>query len=222
MNKPYVFCHMMTTLDGRIECGMLEYLNGGDEYYKVLNELPLHSAISGRVTAEIEMSSGKFKPKNISIYKGEKIKVNKKVSKYDIIFDTLGSLRWDNYKNPLIIVTGCEVTADYINYLNENNISYIINNSKEINLAYTLEVLKETFKINNIAIVGGGNINGAFLKNGLIDEITVILAPGIDGRESQTALFDGIIKDNNPYKLKLKDIKKYDNDAIYLDYLVIK
>ena len=29
MNKPYIVCHMMTSVDGRIDCAMTEQLPGG-------------------------------------------------------------------------------------------------------------------------------------------------------------------------------------------------
>ena len=33
MNKPYIVCHMMTSVDGRIDCAMTEHLPGVQEYY---------------------------------------------------------------------------------------------------------------------------------------------------------------------------------------------
>ena len=34
MNKPYIVCHMMTSVDGRIDCAMTEHLPGVQEYYE--------------------------------------------------------------------------------------------------------------------------------------------------------------------------------------------
>ena len=39
---------------------------------------------------------------------------------------------------------------------------------------------------------GGGHINGAFLEAGLVDELSLLIAPGIDGRHDIPAVFDGI------------------------------
>ena len=36
--KPYIICHMMSSVDGRIDCDMTEKI-GGDEYYEVLKRL---------------------------------------------------------------------------------------------------------------------------------------------------------------------------------------
>lgn len=32
--KPYIICHMMLLLDGRIDCDVTEQIEGGNEYYE--------------------------------------------------------------------------------------------------------------------------------------------------------------------------------------------
>ena len=39
MIKPYIVCHMMTSVDGRIDCAMTEHLPGVQEYYDTLDAL---------------------------------------------------------------------------------------------------------------------------------------------------------------------------------------
>ena len=56
MNRPYIICHMMTSVDGRIDCAMTEHLPGVQEYYDTLDALNAPTRISGRVTAQLEMS----------------------------------------------------------------------------------------------------------------------------------------------------------------------
>ena len=38
---------------------------------------------------------------------------------------------------------------------------------------------------------GGGHINGAFLEADLVDEVSLLVVPGIDGRHDIPAVFDG-------------------------------
>ena len=86
-----------------------------------------------------------------------------------------------------------------------------------------MEILNEEFGVERLAIVGGGHICGGFAEAGLVDEVSVMVAPGIDGREGQTAMFDGIRKENcNPYKLKLESVEKWDTDIVWLRYKVEK
>ena len=64
MIKPYIVCHMMTSVDGRIDCAMTEHLPGVQEYYDTLDALDAPTRISGRVAAELEMAlPGKLEAK---------------------------------------------------------------------------------------------------------------------------------------------------------------
>ena len=56
MKKPYIICHMMISLDGRIDCAMTSRLCGVDDYYTTLEEIDVPTTVSGRVTAELEMA----------------------------------------------------------------------------------------------------------------------------------------------------------------------
>ena len=53
MNRPYIMVHMMSSVDGRIDCPVMAQLSG-DEYYGALDELVKCSKLSGRVTAALE------------------------------------------------------------------------------------------------------------------------------------------------------------------------
>ena len=55
MNKPYIVCHMMTSVDGRIDCAITEHLPGVQEYYDTLDALDAPTRISGRVAAEQDL-----------------------------------------------------------------------------------------------------------------------------------------------------------------------
>jgi 2,5-diamino-6-(ribosylamino)-4(3H)-pyrimidinone 5'-phosphate reductase len=65
VKKPYIVCHMMTSLDGRIDCAMTEQLPGVQEYYQILEALQAPTTVSGRVTAQLEMAlPGDFQAKD--------------------------------------------------------------------------------------------------------------------------------------------------------------
>ena len=88
-------------------------------------------------------------------------------------------------------------------------------------LPQAMELLHEHFGVERLAIVGGGHICGGFLEAGLIDEVSIMVAPGIDGRKGQTAVFDGISRmECNPYKLKLESVEQWETDIVWLRYKV--
>lgn len=60
-----------------------------------------------------------------------------------------------------------------------------------VDLAAAAESLGKDFGIRTLLLEGGGHINGAFLQEGLIDEVNFLLVPGIDGRGGIVTVFDG-------------------------------
>eukprot|EP00833_Pecoramyces_ruminatium_P004016 jgi/Orpsp1_1/1178048/evm.model.c7180000063848.2 len=221
MVKPYIICYMMTSIDGRIDCAMLEKLSGGDDYEKILSDLEA-STLVGRVTAELEMATGKFEAsansEPLSKFSFSKKKVSSSKG-YEIIVDSKGTLLWDkDNENPYLIVTCEQVSKEYLSYLDSKNISWIACGENEINLTKAVETLAKEFSVERLAVVGGTKINTAFLEAGLLDEINILIGPGIDGRKGMPPLFDGRAMDKDPIQLKLKDVMKYDDGAVLIKY----
>ncbi|QWS04186.1 dihydrofolate reductase family protein [Limosilactobacillus reuteri] len=224
MNKPSIIVHMMTSVDGRIDCGMTAQLAGEPEYYSTLDSLNVPTRISGRVTAETELTrGGKFNSQNKEILGKTDFAKTATANSYNIVVDTKGTLQWgkENGNNfPHLIITSEQVTKDYLDYLNRQNISWIATGKDQIDLAKAMEILADEFNIDRLAIVGGGKINGGFLEAGLVDEISILIGAGADGRTGQPSLFDGRPESSRPIALQLKDVTSFDDGAVWLRYLV--
>lgn len=50
--------------------------------------------------------------------------------------------------------------------------------------------LTTTFGVKAISLQGGGIINGSMLQAGLIDELSLVVYPGIDGMSGSTSIFE--------------------------------
>ncbi len=224
MDKPYIVCHMMTALDGRIDCAMVGQLPGVEEYYSTLQELNLPSTLSGRVTAQLELAlPGMFQPKRADILGQEAFSKKIATSGYEIVVDTAGSLLWPDDRQtdkPHLIITSQRVCTDYLKYLDKQHISWIACGQGNIDLPRAVDILAREFGVKRLGVVGGPAINSSFLAAGLLDEISIVLGLGIDGRKSMPAVFDGFAMDKKPTPLKLKDVKAYANGAVWLRYLV--
>ena len=225
MKKPYIICHMMSSLDGRMDCAMTSKLAGVDEYYKTLEALQTPTTLSGRVTAQLELAEpGEFHCKKQNPLGAEGFSKKTAAAGYSVIADTKGILLWKDAVldgAPLLIVTSEQVGREYLAYLDEKQISWIACGKERIDLARACEILAEEFGISRMAVVGGGHINGSFLDAGLLDEISLLVGPSIDGRGGMPAVFDGLPMDREPVALKLNSIASYDDGAVWLRYTVI-
>lgn len=223
MNKPYIICHMMMSLDGRIDCDMTVQIPGNDTYYSTLDSLNAPTRISGKNTAASELTNGKtFSADNQSPLNHEAFKKNSEADSYEIVTDTHGTLLWSDdasASKPHLILMSEQASAEYTDYLDQNHISWIATGKNSIDLPRAMDILANEFGVKRLAVVGGGKINGGFLQAGLIDEVSVVIGPAVDGRINQPSLFDGLPESNHPVKLNLKDVKKYDDGSIWLTYL---
>ena len=87
-----------------------------------------------------------------------------------------------------------------------------------MDLARAVEILAEKFGVERMGIVGGPKINTAFLEAGLLDEISLLVGAGIDGRGGMPSVFDGLAMEHDVTRLKLIDVKKFDSDAVQIRY----
>lgn len=128
MKKPYIICHMMMSIDGRIDCGMTVKIAGSNEYYETLNALNVPTTLIGRVTAQLEMSdSGVFEPTNAAAAFGkEGFSKKRDAAGYQVVVDTKGTLLWRDDSNsgtPLVVILSEAVTTEYLAYLDSLHIS---------------------------------------------------------------------------------------------------
>ena len=71
----------------------------------------------------------------------------------------------------------------------EIHISYVIV-SDATNLREGLEAVGREFGIRRVSVQGGGILNGALLAEGLIDELSLVVYPGIDGLSGVPSIFE--------------------------------
>lgn len=223
--KPYIICHMMTSVDGRIDCAMTENLPGVQEYYATLEALQAPSRVSGRVTAELEMALPGSFTSSVSTPLGKEASSKKQAAAgYEIVMDTKGTLLWEaaEEEQPLVIVTSEQVSKEYLAYLDSKNISWIACGRRQINLVRACDILAQEFAVKRLAVVGGGHINAGFLAAGLLDEVSVLIGAGIDGRGGMAAVFDGLPMSSAVTQLQLLKVQQFASDAVWLRYKVKK
>ncbi|MBQ9241210.1 MAG: dihydrofolate reductase family protein [Duodenibacillus sp.] len=206
--RPCIICHMMASLDGRIDCAMTEKIGSSDPYYQTLAELGCPSMMEGRVTLAMHYAlPGKYEPRAGAKAAGRKVYRAVQAPGYAVGVDTRGELLWgDNTKEqfgkPLLMLLSEDVGEDYLEYLRGKGISYVTVGKGGIDLAAAMEILYDAFGIRRLALVGGGHLNGSMLDLGLVDEVSMLYGAGIDGRAGMAAAFDGRAADREPTLLK--------------------
>lgn len=110
--------------------------------------------------------------------------------------------------------------AVYLEYLRQNGISYLFAGQDGKDLSSAMQTLAETFGVKSLSLQGGGIMDGAFLQAGLIDELSLVVYPGIDGTAGSTSIFQctGKGKAIQEQSLELISAKTMEDGLVWLRY----
>ena len=225
--RPHVICHMLSSVDGRIDGAALDAVISEGEYEATGDKLDGDAWICGRTTMQQHFAEeSPFTSTSNRPAGPQPIHVARRADSYAISVDTLGKLRWasgDLDGDHLICIVSERAPEDYLAMLRERSVSYIVSGATAVDLGRALEQLGEKFGIRTLLLEGGGHINGAFLEAGLVDEVSLLLVPGIDGRRGIPAVFDGLgVAKAAAVPLKLKSVEKRQGDALWIRYEVVR
>jgi len=229
MDRPITTLFMLTSVDGKISTGSTDKLDvdkdfprisgikeGLKQYYEIERTTDLHSLNSGRVLAKV----GANKPQKNLV----------KLSVSFLIIDNephLNKTGVDNFlkrsKKLYIITTNKNHPAFQRKDADNLEIIYYKNRIDFIDL---FRKLKQNYKINRVTIQTGGTLNSIFLRNKLIDKISIVVAPTLIGGKDTPSLIDGkslsSVKELSLIKaLKLTEVEKLNDSYLHLKYDVI-
>jgi riboflavin biosynthesis pyrimidine reductase len=142
---------------------------------------------------------------------------------FAIALDPGGKLTWESAsidQEHVITVLGEQVGDDYLAFLRSKGVSYVFGGRKELDLPKVLQKLRSAFGIRRLLLEGGGKINGSFLEAGLIDELSILIAPVADGSIGTPSLFDASEGKGPCRPLKLRSVKRLRADVVWLRYRV--
>lgn len=224
--RPYIICHMLSSIDGRIEGGVLNDVIPTGEYEATGAMLKGDAWVCGRTTMQMHFAEKKlFVSKTLAQAGPQPVHVAQRAKSYAVSIDTNGKLKWtdsDIDGDHLICVVSERAPEDYLPILRAKGISYIVTGKNSVDLTKAVKLLGRHFGIKRLLLEGGGNINGAFLQEGLVDELSLLVVPGIDGRHDIPTVFDGMNpKLRSAVRLRLTSIEKRKKDTLWLRYKVL-
>ena len=239
MERPYIFCHMMTSLDGKIMGNYMTTKNSekaGDVFYNIaFGEDPFYHHrgwLSGRVTTDDNFTfyeKPQLDENAPQVPEGDYI-VSADLPMYYVSVDPSGRLGWesneviyeDTRAHVLEVLTEKASNA-YKDFLRKKEISYIICGKESLDYTLTLKKIKEFLGIETLMLGGGGVLNWSFLQAGLCDELSIVIAASADGSSKTPTLFEckeGCSEDR-AIDFQLLDVQKRDGDSLWLRYKVL-
>lgn len=233
MNRPYIICHILSALDGKIAGDFMRTTanqNASNEYGRIRKEFKAQAWLYGTTTTK--EFTGFRKPVLESL--SEEVPDGDYVAEtgwdlYYVSVDTLGEIAWDSgtYKRTgrpdshVIEILSEKTPPEYRAYLRKQGVSYIIVGGDTLDCQLAAQKLKELFGINKMLICGGGTVNWSFISQGVVDELSLLLSPVADGDPNTPTVFERMEQTNKsrPVLFHLKNVSPLPKDVVHLTYI---
>lgn len=230
MNRPITTLFMLTSLDGKISTGDVDTLDvdtdfkrivgvkeGLQQYYDLEQKTDLVSFNSGRVQAKIgvnEKTWGKKRGAVSFVVVDNKPHLEKKGTEYFAKRADTFYLITTNKSHPAFALQRHYPTMHIIFY------------PDAIDFVDVFHRFKNEFGIDRITIQTGGTLNAELLRLGLIDRVSLVIAPCLIGGKETQSLIGGeslhTVEDLK--KIKALELTKCDilkDSYLYVHYTVI-
>ena len=232
MDRPRIICHILQSVDGNIDGDFFTMPELGPAYRafsRIREEYACDAVISGATTAA-EIYRGRFVdnlPTSSERWPRTDWKA-RQADRYAVVIDGTGSVRWESgsverrgEKLHVIVVLQENASDAYISHLRKAGVSYIFAGKDSLDLPLAARKLKALFGIQSMLLSGGGVVDWSFLQAGLIDEISLVVPPVIDGGVRLPSAFDDspLAVCHTPVALHLTDVQRLEGDALWLRYV---
>ncbi len=234
MDRPYIICHILSALDGKITGAFMETeanRKASNEFGRIRGEYQAQAWLYGTTTTK-EFTG--FKKPAVEELTGEVPEgdyvAGTELGLYYVSLDTLGEIAWESgtYQRAgrpdshvIEILTETTPLA-YRAYLRRQGVSYILAGTDALDCKVAAQKLKSLFGIEKMLICGGGTVNWSFLAQGVVDELNLVLSPVADGSPHTATVFERMeqLAPVDPVEFRLKKAEMLEGDVVHLTYFV--
>lgn len=232
MNRPYIICHILSSLDGKINGSFMvtETTKAlGGEYGRIRREMDADAWLYGTTTVKEFLNFREpVLEENVHVPEGDFV-AGDETKPYFVALDTRGELGWESgrFANKgraeahVIEILTEAVPASYCAYLRKRGVSYILAGKTELDCEMAMEKLHRLFHIEKLLICGGGAADWTFLQAGMVDELSMVLSPVTDGSSGTASVFTQIpaLSVGEPVEFELRAAERLGNGGLHLNYL---
>jgi riboflavin biosynthesis pyrimidine reductase len=231
-DKPRVICHMMSSLDGSLHPSRWSKSPDGTRaewssaYEKIHQSLKGDAWLVGRVTMAEMSKAGPHPPSSFGKIDRPYHFASRSAGSFGIAIDPSCKLHFskpDIGGDHVVVVLGSAASDQHLAELAADGVSYIVASDAQPDLAQVLQILKRELGIERLMLEGGAAINGAFMAAGLVDELSLLIAPALEGRKTiQSVIEFGEEGLADKVELSLHSCETLDHGLVHLRFTVMK
>lgn len=224
MNSPYIICHMITSLDGRLlpqrwpssmETVMAVYERTADTF-------DVAGWIVGRRTMQEILPSGEVADLVAPVSRNDWIGPKEAAAGICICFDRFGRIKphsGDVNGDHLVIVLSEQVSNHHVDMLKSRGVSVFFAGADGSAIREAITRIADAFSSQRLLLEGGGELNGAFLAADLIDETSTLVFPVIDGEKGMPAIYDSGTR-QAPREIELISAETIEDGVVWLRHRI--
>lgn len=233
--KTFVVCHMLASLDGKIDgafFGAKETAPALTAYGELRKYYECQATVYGTTTMLGGYADGKVGSlSSISTPLSQEDWVNVKgrdMGNFVVSMDPKGELAFSSHisekkgREPAHIIEALteQAAPKYLAYLREKGVSYVFAGKEALDCGLLLQKLHNRFGIERLMVAGGGVMNWSFLSAGLLDEISLVVAPVADGSNTAVSIFEQapFLPGHSPVGLTLQQSKVLEGETGMIHY----
>lgn len=227
--KPHVVVHMTASIDGRtLPSRWSPKRESSTSHYERIHEkLEGDAWLVGRTTGQEFAKATSYSALTAEKFPRQAWITKKGAGAYGIVLDPHGKIAWgraDIGGDPIVVVLTEKVSDSHLAGLRADGVSYLFAGKNDLDEVAALETIGRELGVKRLLLEGGGVTNGTLLRAGLVDEISVLVSPVVDGAPGAPALFDAVREDDGK-TTKVKDIaltssETLDGGVVWLRYAV--
>lgn len=232
MNRPYIICHILSSLDGKINGPFMATEATGalsKAYGSLRTKMNADAWLYGTTTVKEFLNFQQpILEKTDEVPEGDFI-AGDEAKPYLVAVDAKGELGWASGRfankgraeaHVIEILTQAASPA-YRAYLRKRGVSYLLAGETQLDCEKAVEKLHRLFGIEKLLICGGGATDWTFLQAGMVDELSLVLSPVTDGGSGSAAVFTQMPawSAGTPVEFALKDVKQIGSDGLHISYL---
>jgi riboflavin biosynthesis pyrimidine reductase len=124
----------------------------------------------------------------------------------------------------LLVFVAHQTPAEYLAHLQQLEIPYLVAGESRVDLQRALEKVRSLLGVETLISTAGGQLNGALLRAGLVDEINVEYLPAVIGGRHTPTLFDApsLKAGEWPVHLELISAQVQTGGRVWLRYRVLR
>lgn len=223
---PYVIMYNAVSLDGRISGVHADV----ELYYELASKWNVEAVLMGSNTV---LTGFNAKPGELLEGEEETLKPPEKDPEDQrpllVVPDSKGQIRiWSEvrkmpYIRDILVLCSRSTSREYLDFLDERYIDYLIVGYQRVDLEAALEELNTKFGVKLVRVDSGGLLNGALIRAGLVDEVHLLIHPQLVGGTSNSSIYQAPDLDSSDDLVQLKLVKmdKVKDDIVWLQYKVL-